>query len=302
MKPRDLPPSARATSFSTTAAQLAGVGRARLRRNDLCAPFHGVRHPSNTPPVTLEERCRAYAQVMADGMLFSHTTAADLYGLPLPASARGVIHVAAPRPRRAPRAEGIVGHRITIAASQVRQTRGLLIPEPAQVFCQLGALLAHDDLVRAGDALVQRKEPLTTLDELRAAVLDGQGRPGIRTLRQAIECVRPRTDSPMETTLRLAIVRAGLPEPEINYRIHLSAGRDAYLDLAYPALRVAVEYDGDHHRTDDRQYHRDGDRLWTIESNGWRIIRVNRSHMANDAREATRRVRHALTSVGRNTP
>jgi very-short-patch-repair endonuclease len=302
MHPRQLPPISRSASFTTEAAKLAGVPSSRLRRSDLVAPFHGVRRAADDPPATLEERCRAYAKVMPAGMFFSHTTAAELYGVPVPPAQRGRIHVSAPRPRRAPRAEGVIGHRVTIAGWRPRLLRGLPVPEPAEVLCELAGVLGHDDLVRAGDALVRRTDPLTTVGELRAAVTRAHGRPGIATLRHAVPLIRARTDSPMETTLRLALVRAGLPEPAVNYRIELGSGGAAHLDLAYPHDGVAIEYDGDHHRTDERQYHIDGDRLWRIEAAGWRIVRLNRSHMAGNAAEAVARVRHALASVGRKVP
>jgi len=301
--PADLPPIARSQPFSTHAAQSAGVSRSRLRRLDLVAPFHGVRQNAEVEPFSVEERCRAYAKVMPDGMFFSHTTAAALYGLPLPPGVATAIHVAAPRHRRAPRAEGLVGHRVTVADEDVRILRGLRVPSPPEVLCEVASLLDHDALVCVADALVRRQHPLSRLDELFAAVSEAEGRPGIRILRLAMESVRPRTDSPMETVLRLAIVRAGLPEPRVNHQIDIGAeGRVAHLDLAYPDLRIAIEYDGDHHRTDARQFHIDGDRLWRIESRGWQIVRVNRSHMADNAREAVRRVRLARSSMGRNTP
>jgi len=261
-----------------------------------------VRRTAAEQPITLEEQCKAYATVMPDGMFFSHTTAAALYDLPLPARESAIVHVAAPRHRRAPRAEGVVGHRVTVAEQDLRTVRGLRVPVPHEVLCQVASLLDHDALVRLGDALVRRKQPLSTMDQLYAAVSAAEGRPGVRTLRLALESVRARTDSPMETTLRLAIVRGGLPEPFVNHRIGLGGNRVAHLDLAYPDRRIAIEYDGDHHRTDDRQFHIDGDRLWRIEAAGWRVIRVNRSHMSDGAHEAVRRVRVALSPMGRNTP
>jgi len=300
-QPHELPLS-REQPFSTSSAQRSGVSRARLRRGDLVAPFHGTRQAAESPPVTLEARCRAYATVMPEGMCFSHTTAAILYGLPIPARFHEEVHVSAPLHRRAPRAAGIVGHRVTLDPSSIRRIRGLPLAAPADVFCQVARYLDHDALVRVGDALTRRKDPLATLLKLRVAVIAAEGRPGIRALREAVGSVRARTDSPMETSLRLALVRAGLPEPHVNYRTSIGSGRFAHLDLAYPVERVAIEYDGDQHRTDDRQFHIDGDRLWRIESHGWRIVRVNRSHMTDDGAEAVSRVRSALRSMGRNTP
>ncbi|HEY8282497.1 MAG TPA: DUF559 domain-containing protein [Leifsonia sp.] len=106
---------------------------------------------------------------------------------------------------------------------------------------------------------------------------------------------RPRSDSPMESVLRLAIVRADLPEPEVNGELRDAEGRLVALgDLVFADRRVVVEYDGDHHRHDRSQYATDIDRLWRIEEQGWRVVRINGTHMANGAAEAVARVRSAL--------
>lgn len=99
----------------------------------------------------------------------------------------------------------------------------------------------------------------------------------------------------METRLRLAIVQNGLPEPAVNYVI-AGPNRTYHLDLAYPHRRVAIEYDGDHHRTDRDQYRLDLNRLWEIERLGWRIVRLNNAHVARGAHEGLRRIRSALAS------
>jgi hypothetical protein len=57
------------------------------------------------------------------------------------------------------------------------------------------------------------------------------------------ELVRPVTR--LETRLRLALGRGGLPEPFLNPRTELRAGVVRQPDLAYPEYRVAVEYDGE---------------------------------------------------------
>ena len=67
------------------------------------------------------------------------------------------------------------------------------------------------------------------------------------------------------------------------------------LDLGWEKYKVAVEYDGDHHRTNRRQYVRDQRRLRKLEAMGWIIIRV----IAEDRPEdVVRRVRGALAVRG----
>jgi very-short-patch-repair endonuclease len=51
----------------------------------------------------------------------------------------------------------------------------------------------------------------------------------------------------METRIRLVIVFAGLPVPVLQHPVG-----PYLLDMAYPAIRLAVEYDGQTHRTQER--------------------------------------------------
>jgi hypothetical protein len=231
---------------------------------------------------------------MDDGQFFSHATAAIIYGLPVPSRDESTehIHVSVAKPRRAPRGAGVAGHKLTIDLNTLRHWNGFRVPDPVEVWCELAATFTVDELVAAGDALLRRKSPLAEAHRLVTAAARAVNRPGVDRLRQALSLVRGRTDSPMETTLRLAIVRAGLPEPEVNWAILDTAGAfRGFADLAFPRLRVLVEYDGDHHRTDPHQYFTDVDRLWTFQTLGWRIVRVNKTHPVP---EVIHRIRTAL--------
>ena len=99
---------------------------------------------------------------------------------------------------------------------RVVEVRGVPVTAPVDTWCQLSTVLELDALIEAGDALVRRKHPLATMAELRAGVSHYAGQRGAKKLREALTQVRPRTDSAKETATRLVIVRAGLPEPEVN--------------------------------------------------------------------------------------
>ncbi|WP_025155830.1 endonuclease domain-containing protein [Leifsonia aquatica] len=300
MQPTPLPPEFRNDPFRVRDARAAGISSSRLRRADLSRPTHGVR---SATPARLDDtagRCRELLPVLPDEAIFSHATAAVLHGLPVPARLHdGPLHVAVPHPTRAPRRPGVVGHQL----ERIERVRvgGIPTSSRLETWVQLGALLPVDDLVVAGDALLRRHDPHTSIVAIDFAVDAAAGRPGIRRLRTALTLIRPRTDSPMETVLRLAIVRAGLPEPSINHVIPTPT-RDYHADLAYPALRVAIEYDGDHHRTDAAQFHTDIDRLFEIEAAGWRVVRLNRSHLTPDAALAIARITSAMATSGHDTP
>jgi hypothetical protein len=102
----------------------------------------------------------------------------------------------------------------------------------------------------------------------------------------------------MESVLRLAIVEAGLPEPEVNAPIRDRSGRFLGLgDLVFPEWKLIVEYDGGYHFASDRQVHRDIDRLASFADAGHTVIRVHKLHMGRPE-HILGRTRSALASAG----
>lgn len=294
-----LPPELRTRPFPVDEAARAGIRSGRLRSNDVDAPFAAVRVSDEMiGPVDPAE---LFAVRMSPRQFFSHVTAARLHGLPLPPRhAMGSdLDVAVEIPNQCPRMPGVRGHRLTPGSVSIVEVGSLRVASPVDTWRQMSTLLTVDDLVVVGDALVRRNKPLATLPELRAAVVRHGRHRGARRLREALESVRPRVDSPNETQLRLILVRNGLPEPVVNGIIVDSAGTQlATGDLVYREYRVLVEYDGEQHRTDQDQYNWDIDRLDRIRDAGWRVVRVNRSHMAGNAVLAVRKVEAALRAAG----
>ncbi|HZA30317.1 MAG TPA: DUF559 domain-containing protein, partial [Propionibacteriaceae bacterium] len=152
------------------------------------------------------------------------------------------------------------------------------------------------DLVIAGDSLVKA----TVLDpgELVEAAKVWLGRNAKRA-RQAAALVRAGVDSPMETRLRLLIVFAGLPEPEVNVVLRDSAGNWQWrLDLCYQSLKVIVEYDGRQHAFDDSQWAHDLDRREVLERLGWRLIVIQSNGIYERPLRTLHRIRAALEERG----
>jgi len=146
-----------------------------------------------------------------------------------------------------------------------------------------------------GDHLVRRKRPLCTLAQLRDAVESGRGVPGIVNVRACLSDVRTGTDSPQETKLRLVIVRAGLPEPVIGHTVISAEGQFIGTpDLAYVDEMIALEYEGEHHRTDPRTYEDDIIRRELFEDAGWLVIRVTKAHLGGRHHSLTQRIARAL--------
>jgi hypothetical protein len=72
----------------------------------------------------------------------------------------------------------------------------------------------------------------------------------------------------------LLLVEAGLPTPQSQIPVVANWRTVAVLDMGWERFKVAVEYDGDQHRSNRRQYVRDIRRLKRLEELGWIIIRV----------------------------
>lgn len=176
---------------------------------------------------------------------------------------------------------------------------GLRAVSAVDAWCQLASELSVRELVIVGDTLMRRSRPIANVDELRSAVARRAGRRGHRALVEAMGRVRPRTDSPAESELRLDIVAHGLPEPQVNLDVFDHRGRRIAIgDLVYPECRVLVEYDGEQHRLDDAQYARDVDRLDDLARAGWRVVRFNRSHRGIRRTARLERLREALIAAG----
>lgn len=248
--------------FLRQAGLRAGLPKHVLDGNSYTRLFGSVRILAAVPP-TARIRALGAALVLPEAAA-SHHTAAELWGGVVPETTLTHLTVHG-RDRRRPR-QGLVLHH----AKSLRTTtlEGVLVTTPEQTFCDLAGTLDLVDLVILGDSLVRKKA--TTTAALVAATVRWTG-PHRARARRAADLVRERVDSPMETRVRLMLLFAGLPEPIVNLQVG-DDGVTFRLDLAWPELRLAVEYDGRHHAEDTHQWGHDLSRREWLDGNGWRII------------------------------
>ena len=276
-----LDPALIARPFSVADARGAGVGRRRLAGSDLARPFYGVRSAGE------HSRLASYAPRLREGDRFNHTSAAELWGAPLPWNVRDLTHVTATRGLTRPRARGVIGHESKFGS--VTERLGLPASDAPTTFVELASLLTVKELIAVGDHLILDPRvldphdirPHTTIDELRAAI-ESHPTPGLATARRALGRVRSGVESPKETELRLILEEARLPRPECGYQLHDAHGQEiGWFDLAWPELRTIAEYDGDQHRTSTRQYDRDITRFDRAAEEDWRVVRVRSSGLTH---------------------
>ena len=149
----------------------------------------------------------------------------------------------------------------------------LAVATPARAALDLACRNPIDRAIAAIDALANATELKTADVELLAQRY--AGRRGITRARKVLVMVDPGSESPRETWLRLMLVRAGFPVPTTQILVRDEFGQIiARLDMGWEDVKVAAEYDGDHHRTDRRQFNRDIARIETLTAMGWIVIRV----------------------------
>jgi hypothetical protein len=272
-KPRPLPPALR-DAFTYAEGLARGATPRRLRNPDIASPFRGSR--ANFVTNDVQSLARAYSPLLGPNRYFSHLTAAQLLGLRMPEHfILESIHVTSLFPTRAVRRRRVTGHQTQ--RSECVTVNGLRVSTPLGAWLECAEYLGVDDVVIMGDSLVRRRSPLATIDKLRAAAASFRGRRGAATIAGAVTLVRENTDSARETILRLVLGRAGFPEPEVNGVIVNSFGQTiAHGDLVFRAYRTVLEYEGDHHRTDERQFDIDIERLDGLAEEQWRVIRVSK--------------------------
>ncbi len=167
------------------------------------------------------------------------------------------LHVVAPRRAQRSTRAGIVWHFCGQSNLTTVLHQGLLVTSAAQTWLHLSHRLTIDELVVLGDAMLRRKGAATNLAELRTLTDSTRKMKGLTKARAALDLVQTGTDSSMETRARLLLVHAGLPCPVVNRAAIDDQGRFLALpDMSYPERRIAIEYDGDVHRTDPATWRR----------------------------------------------
>lgn len=166
---------------------------------------------------------------------------------------------------------GIIVRRERISAEDVVDLNGLPVTNAARTAFDLGRHLPRGLAVTHLDAL-SAAAGLTSSDVAPLIARNKRAR-NVRRCRAALSLMDGGAQSPKETWLRLVLIDAGLPRPTTQIRV--TDGRlVAYLDMGWEEPMVALEYDGEQHRTDRSQYVKDIRRAEMAGSLGWTVIRV----------------------------
>jgi len=185
---------------------------------------------------------QAWRLVLPPDAVFTHITAAWLFGWWLPRLPEHVPAFAATAANTRPRRAGLVCSRLEVVAGGLERW-GLPVDLAGEVLLRAARDLAVLDLVLLIDCALGRRD--VTFDELE--VLAKCGRPGCRRLRLALALSDARAESPWECLLRVFHTVAEIPvEPQAVILDELGSFV-ARADLLVLQTGDLHEYDGAHH-------------------------------------------------------
>lgn len=310
-----LPQHLRNRVFTVFQAREAGVSRSRLECVDIDSIAWGLyAHGGQQPSVAATV---AGLRLLHRGIWASHGTAAGLLGLYLPrrSATDSAIHLSRARALPPLSIRGVTGHRVLLLPGEVRRfpaptdvppNSAVAVSSRERTWLELAGELEVRDLVAIGDQLVRRPRarfegrtrPWSSPDSLAALVAAHPGFRGVARARKALAMVRIGADSPAETRLRLALIAAGLPDPELQIRLDPDNPYSPSADLGYRWARIAVQYDGDHHRSKD-QLASDNRRDLAFTLAGWTYLKFDWTDYRDGFGRAVGLVRQSLARAGR---
>jgi hypothetical protein len=230
-------------------------------------------------------RTRAAAALLTTGAdaVICGATAALLHGCTALTCAD--VHILVPYQRSPRKRPGLVVHHSCFFSGQIIEIDGLRTLTLEQTVADLLATARPADALAVGDEALRRAG--AHCDEFRCAVSRRlRSRPDPRgTVRGAAlwDLASPRAESAPESWVRMLIIELGFPLPEVNFVLLSPADRELYrLDLAWPLLRIALEYDG-HAAHAGREEH-DAAREDDLRRRGWIVVRARAEDLADPTR------------------
>lgn len=304
-----LPAALSPAVFTRAEALAAGASPQRLRATDVQRIARGLYARRGTPiqeSDIVAALNRSAPDIVACGM-----TAARHWGFPLPwrsatwddARGRHAIHLTTREARRRD-TDLVTWHRLRLAPSEVAHVDSVRLTSRMRTWLDLGTELSQSELTMIGDHLVRlprrqfegRADPHCLLPTLQHAAQENRGR-GAKLLRTAAADIRIGSDSPAETAIRLAVLKAGLPEPQLNISISKPGWWLGEPDLSWPDWKVCVEHEGPTHLTREQQ-EKDISRTEDRDDAGWIEVRTVAKDLRHSCVRAVDRITRALRRHG----
>ena len=262
----------------------AAIERGLITRHDLRSSawrrlFRGV-YADQTVADNHRIRCIAAAAfVLPKEAVVAGRSAVALYGAGL-AEASDPIEVLIPRGQRFGPSGRFVIHTSDLREGETRRMAGVAVTDPVRTCWDLAQWLEPPEAVVLIDRLLAAR--LVNHVGLEAYAQCRRRERGWRRFARAVRLADARAGSPQESRLRVRLAMRGLAAPEVQYSVYGQWGFVARVDLAWPDLKIAVEYDGVWHAGSQQQIHHDRKRLNRLLASGWIVIHVTAARLRDD--------------------
>jgi hypothetical protein len=221
-------------------------------------------------------RGRLMAATATLGAVVSHESAAEIHDLPGVPKGLAVVTV---RIRTTNRFPDVIVHQSTdLSKAQVVEVEDLPVTTPVRTTIDLAGRMRAPAIGRIVDHLVVNG--IASLNEFvdQVAELARHGKPGMKTMHRVLE-MRVGEEFMGESQLEMLGIRLlrewGFPEPEVQYPLPWRSARRGRVDLAYPSIRLIIEFDGRkwHSTLEAQENDRLRDNLAQLA--GWRVLRIS---------------------------
>lgn len=249
----------------------------------LAQPWRGVViHAADA--LNLATRAQAALIAVGPPAALSGATSLALHGIS--AVDEPVVHLTVPYARRVESRSGLAVHRAEFTECDVVELDGLAV---FSLDLALADFLCDGDKRTAFAALDQAMHGLAPdhcsrlRENVRDRILDRRSKRGIHRAQMLLALATGKAESPPESILRLVVVEAGFPVPEVQYEITTIDGRRLYvLDMAWPERRIALEYDG--FAAHEERGEHDAERDQRLAGRGWVTIRATAADLRDSSR------------------
>ena len=195
-----------------------------------------------------------------------------------------VIHVAAPRQSARTHVRGVAAH-VWRADYNLRTIPNaqFLVASPAMAWAQIAPYVSAEILAITGSTLLCRdpRRRAANKAQLVKYVMDNPLFKGRPKCQQAIPYLVENTDSPPEALLYMLLLKRGINGLRVNYQVRKRNGRDCFIDIAIPEVKVGIEYQGRYH-SDPAQMRSDASRMNALISDGWIILQATAADMQSE--------------------
>lgn len=276
--------------FTAADAARLGIDSNHLRELLACGAIRQILYGVYVPGAwidTLATRARAAARVLPPQCVIADRSAASLHGIDVLDYAEldvvpdlEVVSVRAANPTRR---GGVLGGKRDLEPGEVMTIDGVPVTTPIRTACDIACLRGRRRAIATLDAF--RTMFVISEADLRRMLRRYAGRRGVTQLRELIPLSRTGVDSQAESWIRIDMHDEGFPMPEAQVWVRVPGWGRAKVENAYEHLRIAVEFDGEEHHSDDEDVAYDEARRTALRIAGWIIIVVRRDGLSGEGRE-----------------